>query len=321
MKILLTGGTGQVGWELRRTLMTLGEVISVGRNVTNASLQMDLTQPDTIIRVLREVRPDLIVNSAAYTNVDKAESEPELAMMVNGIASGIMAEEAKRLGIAIVHYSTDYVFDGMSQVPYIESDSTNPQNVYGQTKLAGEKAIQAVEVPHLIFRTSWVYGMRGKNFLLTMLKLGQEREELKVVDDQIGAPTWSRAIAEVTAQVLAQGLVNLPEFLQDKGGLYHLSARGKTSWYGFAQKIFDWDLHIDNINTVIATIGSNPKPLKINDVSDRKLQRLIPITSGEYPTAAKRPNYSLLDGRKLTENFGLVLSEWDRSLSLAMNRN
>ena len=306
MKILLTGGTGQVGWELQRTLMTLGEVISVGRNVTNASLQMDLAQPDTVIRVVREVRPDLIVNPAAYTNVDKAESEPELAMMVNGNAPGIMAEEAKRLGIAIVHYSTDYVFDGMSQVPYIESDSTNPQNVYGQTKLAGEKAIQAVEVPHLIFRTSWVYGMRGKNFLLTMLRLGQEREELRVVDDQIGAPTWSRAIAEATAQVLAQRCRNLLYFLQDKGGLYHLSARGKASWYGFAQKIFD---HHNDVS------------VRRSRVADRKLQRLIPITSDKYPTAAKRPNYSLLDGRKLTENFGLVLPEWDRSLSLAMTIN
>ncbi|MEO0970185.1 MAG: dTDP-4-dehydrorhamnose reductase [Cyanobacteria bacterium J06639_18] len=313
MKILLTGGTGQVGWELQRTLMTLGEVIPVGRNVTHASLQMDLAQPDTIIRVVREVRPDLIVNPAAYTNVDKAESEPELAMMVNGIAPGIMAEEAKRLGIAIVYYSTDYVFDGMSQVPYIESDSTNPQNVYGQTKLAGEKAIQAIEVPHLIFRTSWVYGMRGKNFLLTMLKLGQEREELSVVDDQIGAPTWSRAIAEVTAQVLTQGLVNLPEFLQDKGGLYHLSARGKTSWYGFAQKIF---VHHNDVSVRRSRVA-----VRRSRVAVRRLQRLIPITSDKYPTAAKRPNYSLLDGRKLTENFGLVLPEWNISLSLAMARN
>lgn len=246
MKILLTGVTGQIGWELQRALMTLGEVIPVGRNITNASLRMDLVQPDTIRSIIREVKPDLIVNPAAYTAVDKAESEPELAMMVNGIAPGVMAEEAKRLGAAMVHYSTDYVFDGTSQVPYTESDIPNPQNVYGETKLAGEKAIQAVELPHLIFRTSWVYGMRGKNFLLTMLKLGKEREELRIVDDQIGAPTWSRAIAETTAQVLSGVSGNVSDFLVDKGGLYHLSASGKTSWYGFARAIFENDVSKQN---------------------------------------------------------------------------
>lgn len=297
MKILLTGVTGQVGWELQRTLMTLGEVIPVGRNVTNTSLRMDLAQPDTIRRVIREVEPDLIVNPAAYTAVDKAESEPELAMMVNGIAPGVIAEEAKRLGAAMVHYSTDYVFDGTAGVPYRESDLTNPQNVYGETKLAGEKAIQAVEVPHLIFRTSWVYGMRGKNFLLTMLKLGRERDELRVVDDQIGSPTWSRAIAEATGQVLSGNGRNVSDFLIDKGGLYNLTTSGKTSWYGFARAIFE------------------------NDVRERKLERLVAISSQEYPTPAKRPSYSLLDGGKLAETFGLVLPEWERCLELAMLTN
>ncbi|MEO0935481.1 MAG: dTDP-4-dehydrorhamnose reductase [Cyanobacteria bacterium J06641_2] len=294
MKILLTGVTGQVGWELQRTLMTLGEVIPVGRNVTNTSLRMDLAQPDTIRRVIREVEPDLIVNPAAYTAVDKAESEPELAMMVNGIAPGVIAEEAKRLGAAMVHYSTDYVFDGTSQVPYRESDLTNPQNVYGETKLAGEKAIQAVGVPHLIFRTSWVYGMRGKNFLLTMLRLGKEREELRVVDDQVGAPTWCRMIAEATAQVLSGNRGNVSDFLVEKGGLYNLTASGKTSWCGFARAIFE------------------------NDVRERKLQRLVGISTDEYPTAAKRPGFSLLDGGKLAETFGLVLPDWERCLELAM---
>lgn len=296
MKILLTGATGQIGWELQRTLMNLGEVIPVGRNVTTASLQMDLAQPDTISRVIREVKPDLIVNPAAYTGVDKAESEPELAMMVNGIAPGIIAEEAKCLGAAIVHYSTDYIFDGKSQIPYKESDIPNPQNVYGETKLAGEKAIQAVEVPHLIFRTSWVYSMRGKNFLLTMLRLGKEREELRVVDDQVGSPTWSRIIAEATAQVLSKGSYNISGFLNDKGGLYNLTASGNTSWYGFTRSIFE------------------------NDASDKKLQRLVAITSDEYPTPAKRPNYSLLDGEKLSGTFGLVLPRWEKCLELAMGR-
>lgn len=297
MKILLTGVTGQVGWELQRTLMTLGEVIPVGRNITNTSLRMDLAQPDTIRRVIREVKPDLIVNPAAYTAVDKAESEPALAMMVNGIAPGVIAEEAKRLGAAMVHYSTDYVFDGTSQVPYTESDITNPQNVYGETKFAGEKAIQAVAVPHLIFRTSWVYGMRGKNFLLTMLKLCKERKEIRVVDDQVGAPTWSRMIAEATAQVLSGNRRNVSGYLVGQGGLYNLTASGKTSWCGFARAIFE------------------------NDIRERKLERLVGISTDEYPTDAKRPSYSLLDGGKLAEIFGLVLPEWERCLELAIAEN
>ena len=187
MKILLTGKNGQVGWELQRTLAPLGEVVAVDRQA------LDLANPDAIRALIREVKPALIVNPAAYTAVDKAESEPELAMAVNGIAPGIMAEEAKRLGAAMIHYSTDYVFDGTQTSPYTEKDRPNPGNVYGKTKLAGEQAIQAVGVPHLILRTSWVYGSRGRNFLLTILRLAQERDELKIVDDQIGAPTSSRA--------------------------------------------------------------------------------------------------------------------------------
>jgi len=298
-RILLTGVSGQVGWELHRTLMTLGEVIPAGKSVSNAALQMDLANPDTIRRTIREVEPDLIVNAAAYTAVDKAESEPELAMAINGIAPGVMAEEALRLGVAIIHYSTDYVFDGTKNTPYTESDKPDPQNTYGKTKLAGEQAIQAVGVPHLILRTSWVYGLRGKNFLLTMLKLATEREELRVVDDQVGAPTCSRMIAEATAQILSQATQSVCGFLDSKGGLYHLSASGQTSWYDFAKAIFEHEL----------------------DHSERKMQRLIAIASEHYPTAAKRPAYSLLNNHKLSNTFGLALPEWQRTLELVLKAN
>lgn len=294
MKILLTGVTGQVGWELQQTLMSLGEVIPVGRNVSNP-MHMDLAQPDSIRRIIREVKPDLIVNPAAYTAVDKAESEEELAMAINGVAPGVIAEETVKLGAAIIHYSTDYVFDGKSNIPYTEEDEPDPQNVYGKTKLAGEQAIQAVGVPHLILRTSWVYGLRGKNFLLTMLKLAREREEIRVVDDQIGAPTWSRMIAEATVQILSQAEGNMSDFLADKGGLYHLTASGQTSWYGFAKAIFE------------------------HDTGSRILQRLLAITSEQYPTPAKRPGYSLLDSQKLSNTFELAMSEWERCLELALN--
>lgn len=296
MKILLTGVTGQVGWELQRTLMTIGEVIVVGRHFSNPNLQMDLAQVDTIRRTIREIKPDLIVNPAAYTAVDKAETEPELAMVINSIAPGAIAEAAKEIGAAMIHYSTDYVFDGNNNTAYTELDKPNPQNIYGKTKLAGEEAIASVGVHHLILRTSWVYSLRGKNFLLTMLRLAQEREEIKVVDDQIGAPTWSRMIAEATAQIVAQASGNISDFLANRGGLYHLTASGKTSWYGFAQAIFELD----------------------EKKSDRKLERLTAITTKGYPTPASRPAYSLLDNQKLSQTFGLTLPDWQRNLELAI---
>jgi dTDP-4-dehydrorhamnose reductase len=302
MKILLTGISGQVGWELQRSLMTVGDVICLGRN------ELDLSRYETITSTIREIKPDLIVNPAAYTAVDRAESEPDLAMCINGVAPGILAEEAKRLGGAIIHYSTDYVFDGNQNTPYKENDSTFPQNVYGKTKLAGEKAIQAVGVNHLIFRTSWVYGLRGKNFLLTMQRLAKEREEIRVVDDQIGSPTWSRMIAELTAQIIAQircqmvitGGGYLAEFMAEKGGIYHLSSEGKTSWYGFAKAIL-----IDKFAD--------------DQYGQYKLQRLVPITTPEYPTPAPRPGYSLLDNQKLFDTFGLKISNWQQVLGLALD--
>lgn len=284
-KIMLTGKNGQVGWELQRTLAPLGEVAALDRQ------QLDLANPDQIREIVREIKPNLIVNAAAYTAVDKAEEEPELAMAVNGIAPGILAEEAKRLNAAIIHYSTDYVFDGAKTTPYTEEDEPNPLNVYGRTKLEGERAVQAVGAPHLILRTGWVYGTRGKNFLLTILRLAQEREELRIVDDQIGAPTWSRMIAEATAQILAQGYSSLLE----KRAIYHLSAGGQTSWYGFAKAIV----------------------ARISETSTQSV-KLIQIPTGKYSTPARRPAYSLLSNAKLNGAFGLAMLDWDRALELVL---
>ncbi|RUT00216.1 NAD(P)-dependent oxidoreductase [Dulcicalothrix desertica PCC 7102] len=293
MRILLTGSTGQVGWELQRSLMTLGEVICAGREATSVSLQMDLSVPETIRAVIREVKPNLIINPAAYTAVDKAEAEPELAMAVNGVAPGIIAEEAKLLDAPVIHYSTDYVFNGTQATAYTEQDIPDPQNVYGKTKLAGEKAIQAVGVPYLILRTSWVYGLRGKNFLLTMLKLSREREELKVVDDQIGAPTWSRMIAEATTHIIS----GTRELVRDYSGVYHLTATNQTSWHGFAKTIFELD----------------------PNSGQQKLKQLLAIPSTEYPTPAKRPAYSSLDTSKISSTFKLALPSWRESLALVLD--
>ncbi len=291
MKILLIGKTGQVGGELRRTLAGLGSVTAVGRE------EIDLGLPDSIRACIRNHEPGLIVNAAAYTAVDQAESEPELALAVNGAAPGILAEEAGQLGILLVHYSTDYVFDGAKEGPYTEQDRPNPNSIYGKTKLAGDEAIRAVGCAHLIFRTSWVYGNRGKNFLLTMLRLAREKETLPVVDDQIGAPTWSRMIAETTTQVLGQmpAPTNTKDFAE-VSGIYHLTAAGQTSWFGFAKAILKND------------------PRK----EDHLLREVRPISTAEYPTAAKRPANSVLDTDKLRQRFGIELPHWEESLKLVL---
>lgn len=283
-KILLLGKNGQVGWELQRTLSPLGNIIAMDQD------DLDLLRVNDIRRTVREIKPDIIVNAAAYTAVDRAEEEPELAMAINGDAPGILAEEAKKLGSLLVHYSTDYVFDGTKDSPYTEEDKPNPLNVYGRTKLAGEQAIQTVDGNHLIFRTSWVYGNRGQNFFLTMLRLAREREEIRVVDDQIGAPTWCRMLAESTAMILAQG-VNRQEgfngYFEERKGLYHMTAGGQTSWYGFAEKIFE----------------------TIPDV-ERKLKRLVPIKTEEYPTAGERPRWSGMLNDKLLNALKVKLADW-----------
>ena len=284
MKILLTGANGQVGWELQRTLAPLGEVIALGREA------LDLASADAIRHTMRQIAPNLIVNAAAYTAVDKAEEDRELAHLVNGLAPGVMAEEAKLLNAALVHYSTDYVFDGLKGAPYEEIDTPHPASVYGQTKLAGEKAIAAVGAPHLILRTSWVYGARGKNFMRTMLRLANERDELRVVNDQIGAPTWSRMIAEATSMILAQCLHKggVAGVLRDKGGLYHLTAAGQTSWFGFA-------------SAIVQSLDSPP--------------HMTPITTAEYPLPAPRPAYSVMSNAKMAHEFGVELPDWQASLA------
>jgi dTDP-4-dehydrorhamnose reductase len=284
MKILLTGATGQVGYELERSLQGLGQVVALDRS------RMDLADLDQVRSVIRAVRPNLIVNPAAYTAVDKAESEPELARRINAEAPGVMAEEAKRLGAAMVHYSTDYVFDGAQQGAWREDDPTGPINVYGQTKLEGEQAIAAAGIDHLILRTSWVYGMRGKNFLLTMLRLGKEREELRVVSDQFGAPTWSRTIADSTALLLAQARTEGSGWWQANGGIYHLSSQGRTSWCGFTEAI----------------VGAAGLSCKV-----------VPITSAEYPVPARRPANSVLDSSKLRARL-CDLPDWEQALALCL---
>lgn len=284
--ILLTGKNGQVGWELCRTLAPLGKVVAL-----NAT-ELDLAKPSAIRDAVRSIRPDIIVNPAAYTAVDNAESEPALAQAVNGDAPGVLAEEAKALGAWMVHYSTDYVFDGEKQGAYVEDDAPNPQSVYGSTKLAGEEAVRAAGGTHLIFRTSWVYGGRGRNFMLTMLRLGRERKELKVVDDQIGAPTWCRSLAEMTAQVLAQ--LHRPGLdAGEVSGLYHMTSSGSVSWHGFAAEIF-------------AASGIEPLP------------QLHAIPSSEYPTPAQRPKNSVLSSDKLARTFGLAAGDWRDNLRLCM---
>jgi dTDP-4-dehydrorhamnose reductase len=262
---------------------------------------LDLVDHDSIRGKVREVRPDVIVNAAAYTAVDKADSEPGLAMAVNGVAPGILAEEAKRIGALLVHYSTDYVFDGTKTEPYLESDTPNPVSVYGSSKLAGEKAVEAVGGAYLIFRTSWVYSRRGKNFLLTILRLASEREELRVVDDQVGAPTWCRTIAEATAQVVAK--LSTGERVQsdralDLRGVYNLSSGGSVSWCGFAKAIVE--------ATRSRRGGAGPGP------------KVAPITTAEYPLPAPRPANSVFSYQKLRDTFGIVRPTWDHALELCL---
>jgi dTDP-4-dehydrorhamnose reductase len=288
VKILITGANGQVGRALQGALAPLGEIVALDRS------ELDLAHPDALRERVRAIAPDAIVNAAAYTAVDRAESEPELARAVNAIAPGVLAEEAQRLDAVLVHYSTDYVFDGTKADPYVESDPTNPLNTYGRTKLEGERAIGASGCRHLTLRTSWVYGTRGSNFLLTMLRLASEgRPSLRIVDDQIGAPTWCQEIATATAALLARRDVAAP----GAAGLYHLTARGATSWFGFAQAIF--------ASPELARLGLTPPALEA-------------IPSSAYPTPARRPANSRLDCGRLARNAGIELAPWDEALRRCM---
>jgi dTDP-4-dehydrorhamnose reductase len=276
-RILLTGTNGQVGFELARSLQGLGEVVALDRSA------MDLADLAQVRDVIRAVKPTLIINPAAYTAVDQAEKEPELALRINGEAPGVMAEEARKLGAAMIHYSTDYVFDGTREGAYTEADLPCPVSVYGSSKLAGEQAIQAAGIRHLILRTSWVYGMRGKNFLLTVLRLARERDELRIVADQFGAPTWSRTIADATARIVARG-----EDWNAEPGTYHLTAKGRTSWHGFTEAILA-NAHLD------------------------KQPVVTPIRTDEYPLPARRPANSVLSQQRFITAFG-DLPEWDAAL-------
>ncbi|MFZ2162788.1 MAG: dTDP-4-dehydrorhamnose reductase [Sideroxyarcus sp.] len=287
-KILVTGKNGQVGWELQRSLAAFGQVVAVDLE------EMNLADADAIRRTVREVRPDIIVNPAAYTAVDKAEGDFNLAMAVNGTAAGVFAEEAKQLGAVLVHYSTDYVFDGDKPTPYTESDAPNPQSVYGKTKLAGDQAIQVSGCNHLILRTSWVYGVHGGNFIKTILRLARERDELRIVADQFGAPTWARDLAQATAAAL--GSWKNKDWDRNLSGLYHLTAAGRTNWHQYAEEIVQLARKYDS------ALAS--KPLSIKG-----------IATHEYPVPAKRPVNSVLANDKIRDAFGIVLPAWQDSVA------
>jgi dTDP-4-dehydrorhamnose reductase len=280
LKILLTGRNGQVGWELERTLAPLGEVTAVDIE------ELDLRNPEAIRETVRRLAPQVIINPAAFTAVDQAERDVDLAFAVNATAPAVLAEEAKRSGALLVHYSTDYVFSGTKPSPYVEEDVPDPVNVYGHSKLAGERAVRETGCRHVVLRTSWVYGGRGRNFLLTVLRLAGERPELRIVVDQIGAPTWCRALAEVTSAIV-------PRALNDESahGLYHATNAGETSWFGFATEI----LRIAGVATPVHAISTS-----------------------EFPTTAARPANSRLDNSKLRQVFGVALPEWRSSLSDCM---
>jgi dTDP-4-dehydrorhamnose reductase len=286
VNILLTGKNGQVGWELQRTLQPLGKVAAF----SHAGL--DLADAAAIRSKLDEVRPDVIVNAAAYTAVDKAESEPELAHEVNAVAPALLAQEAARRGALLIHYSTDYVYDGAKAAPYVETDKTNPLGAYGRSKLAGEEGIRASGCDHLIFRTSWVYAARGANFLRTILRLAAEREELRIVMDQIGAPTWARLIAEATALALRQALAERRHG-RFESGLFHLACAGETSWHGFASAI-------------------------VAGRSGLRVKTVTPITTADYPLPAPRPANSRLDTSAFRARFGLALPDWRDCLPLCL---
>jgi len=288
MKILLLGKNGQLGWELQRSLAPLGEVVALDRHGTG--LCGDLAKLQGLAETVRQVRPDVIVNAAAHTAVDKAESEPELARLINALAPGVLAQEAQKLGAWLVHYSTDYVFDGSGSRPWRESDTPAPLSVYGQTKLEGEQMIAANCGRRLIFRTSWVYAARGGNFAKTMLRLAQQRERLTVIDDQWGAPTGAELLADVSAHAIRQVLRRSQD-----AGLYHLAAAGETTWHGYAKH-------------VLAQAEREQSAIKI------VAKEVLPVPTGAFPAPARRPHNSRLDSAKLQATFGLALPAWQQGV-------
>lgn len=291
MHILLFGKTGQVGWELQRALAPLGKITALSTRSTEWC--GDLTQPEEIRKSIQNLRPDIIVNAAAYTAVDKAESEPDLAELINSTSVKVMAEEAKKLDAILIHYSTDYVYSGEGQNRWQESDKPEPRNVYGKTKLSGEQAITAADINYLIFRTSWVYASRSNNFIKTMLRLGSEKEALSIINDQIGAPTGAALIADITAHALRMIQAN-PEL----SGIYNLAAAGETSWFDYASLIFT---ESEKYSTGL------------------KIKKLSPIKTAEYITPAKRPLNSRLDLTKIERSFNLTLPHWQNGVRYAIN--
>ncbi|TQN08308.1 dTDP-4-dehydrorhamnose reductase [Acidovorax temperans] len=285
MNILLLGKNGQVGWELQRSLSVLGPVTALGHD------EADFTQPQAVAQAVRALRPQVIVNAAAHTAVDKAESEPEIARLLNATTPGVLAEEAARLGAWLVHYSTDYVFDGSGTRPWVETDAPAPLSVYGATKLEGEQHIQQTGCRHLILRTSWVYAARGGNFAKTMLRLAQERERLTVIDDQWGAPTGADLLADVTAHAIRH-LEARPE----EGGLYHCVAGGEANWHSYAKYVID-----------LASQAQEAIKIKATEVA--------PVPTSSFPTPARRPHNSRLDTRKLQTTFGLTLPPWQQGVA------
>ena len=286
-KILLTGKNGQLGWELQQALAPLGTVVATDRT------QMDLTNPDAIRNVIRECAPDIIVNAAGYTTVDKAEAEPALAHQINAVAPGIMAEEARRLNALLVHYSTDYVYDGTKGTPYVEDDIPNPLNVYGQSKLDGERAITASGCAHLILRASWIYSERGTNFVLTMLRLARERRELFVVDDQVGCPSWAKPLALASAKILA-GM----QYPRSASGIYHLSASG-------------WATRLDFVKAIALHAKQAYGP-------DTQWAEIRPTTTAKFPLPAARPLFTASSKDKLKQAFGIEMLAWQEQLRLFM---
>ena len=287
-RVLLLGKAGQVGWELARTLEPISDVTSLSRE------DVDLSSPQALRTAIRAFRPEWVVNAAAYTQVDKAESEPEMAFAVNSSALEVIAEEARSLSAAVIHFSTDYVFDGMKNEPYREDDVTSPLNVYGKSKFGGEQALAASGIPFAVLRTSWIYGWRGTNFLRTILRLAEERDELRIVNDQFGAPTWCRDVARA-AMGLMESVDFDPERLRESSGVYHATAAGETSWFGFAKAI-------------MAETGKF-------DV------KLVGISSDQYATTARRPRNSRLNCEKLADAFGVRLPEWSASLGTMLREH
>lgn len=292
LRVLILGAAGQVGTELQRSFAGLGEWIALDRTAA------DLTVPEQLRKVIRNVQPSVILNAAAYTAVDRAETERELAFAINAEAPGILAEEARRQNALLVHYSTDYVFDGAKAAPWVEDDSTNPLSVYGASKLAGERAIEEAGGKYLIFRTSWVYGAHGKNFLLTMLRLGRERDHLRVVDDQRGAPTSSNAIADGTRAVVEKAMRGELGAPGQWSGVYHMTCAGSTTWCGFARAIFE----------------------RGADLLGGKIPLVEGISSAKYPTPARRPLNSVLSNDALAGRFGVRMPAWDTALDAVLEQ-